>query len=455
MPAKKRKLASEDQPSTNPNEVVPPVSPRDSEEEEDSSESESESVEEEEELEGESSSYSSENYDEESKPDAIKKLLQPFGKDQLISILEEAAAKSPSITAHIIKSVDSDPIHRKIFVHGLAWETTTETLASAFNLYGTIEECNVVADKTTGRSKGYGFILFKTRAAARKALKQPQKKIGNRMAACQLACSGPSQNQPQSVASDASGRKLYVANVGPQIAEEKLRAFFGKFGEIEGGPLGGIDKETGKFRGYAIIVYASTEGVRRALEEPVKFFDGAKLLCSVATEGRNNKNNTINVAVGAASGIPGVSGAPLAPNGVALPMPLNPGLIAQAFSPGAVLMAQNPGFGVLNPVLGADAGVPMNQVGLGLPGSFPGRVSQSLNGIGISTSMGFTQLSAGFGTQPAINSINPSAIANYGSQAGMQGLGTYQNSQFGQSSAVTRSQTNSGSFGSLPSYLGR
>jgi heterogeneous nuclear ribonucleoprotein A1/A3 len=463
MAPKKRKSAVKEEPSSKPKHVALQPPPQDSEEEEASSESEPEE-EEAEEPEDESSSpqssSSSEDDDEESKRDTIKKLLQPFGKDQLINILKEAAAKTPSITAHIIKSVDSDPIHRKIFVHGLAWDTNTETLAASFNPYGPIEECNVVTDKTTGRSKGYGFVLFKTRAAASKALKQPQKKIGNRMVSCQLACAGPTQNQPQPAASDTGGRRLYVANVGPQIAAEKLRAFFAKFGDIEDGSLGGIDKETGKFRGYAIIVYTSVEGIRKALEEPVKFFDGAKLLCSVATEGRNSKNNMNNnnkndVASGATSGITGVSGASLSPNGVALPMPLNPGLVSQAFNPGAVLMAQSPGFGFLNPVLGMGAGGPMNQVGFGFPSSFPGGVSQSLNRAGIATSMGLTQMSAGFGSQPAISSISPSVIGNYGSQAALQGLGTYQSSQLGQSSTATRSQTGIGSVGTLPSYLGR
>ncbi|XP_062171850.1 UBP1-associated protein 2B-like [Alnus glutinosa] len=454
MASKKRKSASEEEPSPKPKQVAPKPLPH---EEETSLESESE---EEVEEEPEDESSSSEDDGVDSKRDTIKKLLQPFGKDQLINILIEAADKTPSITAHIIKSIDSDPIHRKIFVHGLAWDTTTETLTSAFNPHGPLEECNVVTDKTTGRSKGYGFVLFKTRAAARKALKQPQRKIGNRMASCQLACAGPVQNQPQSVASDAGCRRLYVANVGPQIAAEKLRAFFAKFGEIEDGSLGGIDKETGKFRGYAIIVYTSVEGIRKALEEPVKFFDGSKLLCSVATEGRNaknkmNSNNTNYVAAGAASGIPGVSGASLSPNGVALPMQLNPGFVSQAFSPGAVLMAQSPGFGFLNPVLGVGAGGPMNQVGFGFPGSYPGGVSQSLNRVGIATSMGLSQMSAGFGPQPAISSISPSVIGNYGSQAALQGLGTYQSSQLGQSSAATRSQTGIGSVGTLPSYLGR
>ncbi|XP_044502464.1 UBP1-associated protein 2A-like [Mangifera indica] len=127
------------------------------------------------------------------------------------------------------------PVHREIFVHGLGWAATNETLIAALKPFGAIEECNVVTDKTTGRSKGYGFVLFKTHAAVRKALKEPQKKIRNRIAACQLASTGPVQNQP---GSEMSARKLYVANVGPQIGAEKLRAFFAKYGRLRMGRWG-------------------------------------------------------------------------------------------------------------------------------------------------------------------------------------------------------------------------
>ena len=71
-----------------------------------------------------------------------------------------------------------DPAHRKIFIHDLSWDATAETLTSMFGKYGEIEDCKVVADKVSGKSKGYTFILFKHRDDARKALKNSQKDLG-------------------------------------------------------------------------------------------------------------------------------------------------------------------------------------------------------------------------------------------------------------------------------------
>ncbi|PKU59405.1 hypothetical protein MA16_Dca012733 [Dendrobium catenatum] len=46
-------------------------------------------------------------------------------------------------------------------------------------------------NQRTGRCKGYGFVLFRTRAAAKRALNDPLKIIGGRVTKCRLACFGP------------------------------------------------------------------------------------------------------------------------------------------------------------------------------------------------------------------------------------------------------------------------
>lgn len=48
--------------------------------------------------------------------------------------------------------------HTKIFVGGLAWETTRESLKRHFDQFGEIWEAVVIGDKYSGRSKGYGFV---------------------------------------------------------------------------------------------------------------------------------------------------------------------------------------------------------------------------------------------------------------------------------------------------------
>lgn len=48
----------------------------------------------------------------------------------------------------------------RVFVGGLAWETSHRQLQHAFSRYGHILECVVVADRDTGRPRGFGFVTF-------------------------------------------------------------------------------------------------------------------------------------------------------------------------------------------------------------------------------------------------------------------------------------------------------
>jgi len=54
----------------------------------------------------------------------------------------------------------------KLFIGGLAWHTTDETLRQGFEKYGNVEEAVVVKDRDTNRSRGFGFVRFATREEA-------------------------------------------------------------------------------------------------------------------------------------------------------------------------------------------------------------------------------------------------------------------------------------------------
>nr|GMD64810.1 UBP1-associated protein 2B-like [Ipomoea batatas] len=191
---------------------------------------------------------------EEFDDEPLEKVLEPFSKEQLQVIIQEAVTKHPDFMENIRNWADKDPAHRKIFVHGLGWDTTTETLTNVFGKYGEIEDCKAVTDKVSGKSKGYAFILFKHRSGARKALKEPQKKIGNRITSCQLASAGPVPAPPPNPppVSEYTQRKIFVSNVSADLDPKKLLEFFSKYGEIEEGPLG-LDKHTGKPKGPGAV----------------------------------------------------------------------------------------------------------------------------------------------------------------------------------------------------------
>lgn len=89
-----------------------------------------------------------------------------------------------------------DTTYTKVFVGGLAWETQSETLRRHFEQFGPILEAVVITDKTTGRSKGYGFVTFQEAEAARRACADPTPIIDGRRANCNLASIGRARPPP-------------------------------------------------------------------------------------------------------------------------------------------------------------------------------------------------------------------------------------------------------------------
>lgn len=49
---------------------------------------------------------------------------------------------------------------RKLFVGGLSWETTQESLQRYFSRFGEVIDCVVMKNNETGRSRGFGFVTF-------------------------------------------------------------------------------------------------------------------------------------------------------------------------------------------------------------------------------------------------------------------------------------------------------
>src|SRR5262245_58716902 len=47
---------------------------------------------------------------------------------------------------------------RKLYVGNLTYETTASDLESLFGQFGNVQSAQVIADRDTGRSKGFGFV---------------------------------------------------------------------------------------------------------------------------------------------------------------------------------------------------------------------------------------------------------------------------------------------------------
>ncbi len=57
-----------------------------------------------------------------------------------------------------------------IYVGNLSYEVTEQELRQAFEAFGEVESTNIIKDKYSGQSKGFGFLEMPTKAEAEAAV---------------------------------------------------------------------------------------------------------------------------------------------------------------------------------------------------------------------------------------------------------------------------------------------
>ena len=83
----------------------------------------------------------------------------------------------------------------KLFVGSLPFATTSDQLREMFAKVGQVVEANVVTDKMTGRSRGFGFVEMASDEDAKKAISQLN-------------------------GSEVDGRKIFVSEARPQAPRD-------------------------------------------------------------------------------------------------------------------------------------------------------------------------------------------------------------------------------------------
>ena len=99
----------------------------------------------------------------------------------------------------------------KLYVGNLSFNTTEGDLRRLFESCGSVGSCNVIMDKFTGKSRGFGFVQMATQEEANKAI-------------------------AQFLGQDLDGRPLTVNEARPR--EDRPRGDFGGGGGGRGGDRG-------------------------------------------------------------------------------------------------------------------------------------------------------------------------------------------------------------------------
>lgn len=154
--------------------------------------------------------------------------------------------------------VPNDP--GKMFIGGLSWQTTPESLREYFAKYGDITEVMVMKDPTTRRSRGFGFITFADPASVDKVLAQGSHELDGKKIDPKVAF--PRRAHPKMV---TRTKKIFVGGLSAPTTLEDVKNYFEQFGPIEDAMLM-FDKQTNRHRGFGFVTFQSEDVVDKVCE---------------------------------------------------------------------------------------------------------------------------------------------------------------------------------------------
>ncbi len=159
----------------------------------------------------------------------------------------------------------------KLFVGNLPFNVDSAILAGLFEQVGNVEMVEVIYDKITGRSRGFGFVTMSTVEEVEAAAQQFN---GYELEGRQLRVnSGPppaksesaNPRRPRGGANFDSANRLYVGNLSWGVDDLALETLFSEQGKVMEARVV-YDRESGRSRGFGFVTYSSAEEVNSAIE---------------------------------------------------------------------------------------------------------------------------------------------------------------------------------------------
>ncbi|XP_057629583.1 RNA-binding protein Musashi homolog 2 isoform X8 [Chionomys nivalis] len=155
---------------------------------------------------------------------------------------------------------DSQHDPGKMFIGGLSWQTSPDSLRDYFSKFGEIRECMVMRDPTTKRSRGFGFVTFADPASVDKVLGQPHHELDSKTIDPKVAF--PRRAQPKMV---TRTKKIFVGGLSANTVVEDVKQYFEQFGKVEDAMLM-FDKTTNRHRGFGFVTFENEDVVEKVCE---------------------------------------------------------------------------------------------------------------------------------------------------------------------------------------------
>ena len=167
-----------------------------------------------------------------------------------------------------------------IFINGIPYDTTEETLRELFSKYGNIEIIKLPKYQDSGRNIGYCHIYYSSPKSASKALELDNYTLGKRYLNVSLANKNSDQLNktekidPNDVPIDCI--TAFIRNLPYESTEKEVGDKFRSCGKIKAIRFV-YNSQTKKFKGFCYIDFKEHKSLLKALELNGKDFQGRKL----------------------------------------------------------------------------------------------------------------------------------------------------------------------------------
>ena len=175
-----------------------------------------------------------------------------------------AAPKAETVDENQMDTSEAgnDEDDRKLFVGGLPQDVKDSDLKAHFSTFGEIEGVNLKTDPNTGRSRGFGFVIYKTVAGVESAVALEEHEIKGKKVAVKKA--------------QAKQGKVYVGKLKPELSDEEIKEFFSTYGTIASLEQP-FDKTKNERKNFCFITYEKEETARKLLKEGTVTIKGHEL----------------------------------------------------------------------------------------------------------------------------------------------------------------------------------
>lgn len=192
-----------------------------------------------------------------------------LGKRKADDDVSVPAKKAKVANGDAATAADESETIKTIFVGQLSWNVDNDWLAQEFGECGEVTEARVQMDRTSGRSRGFGYVTFATEEALEAALKLDGKEIDGRPVKVDKSTPKPPQERREARAkafgdtASAPSATLFVGGLSFDATEDMVWETFSEYGEIKSVRLP-TDRETGRAKGFGYVEFSDVETATKA-----------------------------------------------------------------------------------------------------------------------------------------------------------------------------------------------